>query len=521
VSSNRSIAIKISLICLPIFIGALDLTVVSAVLPHVILDLEIPLQTGLDNAAWLVTGYLLAYSVSMTFMGRLSDIYGRRKVFLIALANFAFGSYLVAVADSWPTNLALRVYYLFFDGRPDVSCTSLYVLIAARMIQAFGAGSMVPVGMAMVGDLYPEGKRARPLGIIAAVDTAGWVVGHLYGGIVVRYFPWQTIFWLNLPICLIAYLLIAQMLRGKDEERKREPMDWWGAILIAGSLTLLNLALGNSSESSNGQTIREQNVLTDFAIPLAVIAVLLFGVFLFWQRKAKYPLVDLSLFKRQNFLPASIANFLLGVGMFIAIANVPLFINTLIALTPTQGAWDSGWVLSALTIPMALAAVPGGWLTDRLGYRVPLVSGVTLSIVGFLIMSGWTQHSTYEQMVPQLMLTGIGFGLSMAPVAAAVVNAAPSGHRGTSSALIIVFRLIGMTIGVSGITSYGLQRADTLGRALLSGASDIYETAQVGVIVMEKVISETFLIAAGITGFVWMFAMMIKSKSLAGGKRNG
>ena len=182
VQRRNSAAFKIALICLPIFIGALDLTVVSAVLPHVILDLEIPLQTGLDDAAWLVTGYLLAYSVSMTFMGRLSDLYGRRKVFLTALVIFAVGSYLVAVAGDWPTNLALRAYYLFFPGRPDLSYTSLYVLVGARMIQAFGAGSMVPVGMALVGDLYPEGQRARPLGLIAAVDTAGWVVGIYTAG---------------------------------------------------------------------------------------------------------------------------------------------------------------------------------------------------------------------------------------------------------------------------------------------------------------------------------------------------
>lgn len=508
---SRSRALKIALVCLPIFVGALDLTVVSAVLPHVILDLEIPLQTGLDNAAWLVTGYLLAYSVSMTFMGRLSDIHGRRKVFLIALVIFAIGSYLVAVADTWPTNLALRFYYLFFDGRPDLSYTSLYVLIGARMIQAFGAGSMVPVGMAMVGDLYPEGGRARPLGVIAAVDTAGWVVGHLYGGIVVRYFPWQTIFWLNLPLCLAAYVLIARLLSAKDENKTRGRMDWWGAALIAASLSLLNLALGSGSEASGGATFSEQTGLSQFTFPVVILALVVFGAFVYRQLRTKYPLIDLTLFKRQNFLPASVANFLLGVAMFIAIANVPLFINSLIAYTPTQGAWESGWVLSALTVPMALAAVPGGWLTDRRGYRLPLALGVLLSIIGFLLMSGWTQSSTYPEMIPQLMLTGIGFGLSMAPVAAAVVNAAPAGHRGTSSGLVIVFRLMGMTIGVSGITSYALQRADALGKALLSGSSDFAEAARVGVVVMEKVISETFLIAAAATACVWMIVLFLRS----------
>ncbi len=216
---TSSAAFKVLLIAFPIFIGALDLTVVSAVLPHVLIDLEIPFQSGMDNAAWIVTGYLLAYSVSMTFMGRLSDIHGRRKVYLAALVIFGIGSYLAAVAHLWPTRLALRAYYLVASGRPDINFLSLYILIGARMIQAFGAGTMVPVGMAMVGDLYPEGKRARPLGVIAAVDTAGWVVGHLYGGIIVRFWSWQTIFWLNLPIVLVAWILIRFLLQESKPDR--------------------------------------------------------------------------------------------------------------------------------------------------------------------------------------------------------------------------------------------------------------------------------------------------------------
>ena len=517
---RNSAAFKIALICLPIFIGALDLTVVSAVLPHVILDLEIPLQTGLDDAAWLVTGYLLAYSVSMTFMGRLSDLHGRRRVFLGALVIFAIGSYLVAVAGDWPTNLTLRAYYLFFDGRPDLSYTSLYVLVAARIIQAFGAGSMVPVGMAMVGDLYPEGRRARPLGLIAAVDTAGWVVGHLYGGIVVRYFDWQTIFWLNIPICVIAYVLVGRLLRG-GEQKAPGRMDWVGAGLIAVSLSLLNIALGSGSEASSGAAFGEQSGINQYALPLGLLALVFFGLFIWRQRRAKDPLIDLTLFRKTNFLPASLANFLLGVAMFIAIANVPLFINSLVALTANQGAWESGWVLSALTVPMALAAVPGGWLTESRGYRLPLAVGVLLAIIGFGLMSGWTQSSTYLEMVPHLMLTGVGFGLSMAPVATAVVNASPAAHRGTGSALVIVFRLIGMTVGVSGITTYALRRAEQLSQTMFSDSTDLAEVARVGSLIIEKVISETFLIAGGITALVLLAVVFLKSKRPTGDNIHG
>lgn len=504
---------KIVLIALPIFIGALDLTVVSAVLPHVILDLEIPLQTGLDDAAWIVTGYLLAYSLSMTFMGRLSDLYGRRRVYLVALAIFGLGSYLVAVAHLWPTRLALRGYYLVASGRPDISYVTLYVLIAARMIQAFGAGTMVPVGMALVGDLYPLGERARPLGVIAAVDTAGWVVGHLYGGIVVRFLDWHMIFWLNLPFCLIAFVLIWLLLRDGEPVFQREGrMDWLGTLFITLSLTMLNIALGSGSEASTRTSLSENASLSPYGIPLLVAALIAAGLFIWWQRHAESPLIDLSLFKLRNYFPASMANFLIGVAMFIAIANVPLFINSLITDTVEQGAWDSGWMLSALTVPMALAAVPGGWLADKRGYRLPSIIGLLMAIAGFMVMTQWTAQTSYANMVPALTFTGIGFGLIMAPVAAAVINASPEEHRGTSSALVIIFRLVGMTIGVSGITTYGLQRITVLNKQLILPDMDFQTMLDVTIQVTEKVISETFVIAAVVTALALIPAVMLRGQ---------
>ena len=489
------------LISIPIFIGALDLTVISAVLPHVIVDLEIPLQTGLDVAAWMVTGYLLVYSVAMIFMGRLSDLYGRRQVYLIALGIFAFGSYLVAVAHTWPTRLVLQASYLFVSGRLDVSYTTLYVLIASRMIQAFGAGTMVPVGMALVGDIFPIGLRARYLGLIAAVGTAGWVVGHLYGGIVVRFWDWQMIFWLNLPICVLGFILIWRLLLNIPQERSAGRMDWLGAILITAALTLLNLGLGNGTDID---LTSSQSGLPPSALPLILTALIFLGLFIWRQMKTHHPLIDISLFKRQNYLTASLVNFLVGFSLFVAIANVPLFINTLVAKSLEQGAWDSGWMLSALTIPMALASIPGGRLSDKYGYRLPAILGLILSILGFILMRSWNINTSYSTMAFHLMFGGIGIGLTMAPVAAAVVNTAPPDQRGTSSALVIIFRLMGMTVGVSSITTYDLLRVNALSRILLSSTPTLDETIRVGMEVTEKVISETFVIA----GLVAMLALI-------------
>ncbi|UCF60018.1 MAG: MFS transporter, partial [Anaerolineaceae bacterium] len=463
--SDRALSINrvviLILVSVPIFIGALDLTVVSAVLPHVIYDLEIPVQTGLDDAAWLVTGYLLAYSVAMTFMGHLSDIYGRRRVYLLALTIFAAGSYLVAVAHTWPTHYALRVYYLISSGRPDPSRVTLLSLIVARMIQAFGGGAMVPVGMALVGDLYPIGERAKPLGIIAAVDTAGWAVGHFYGGVITYHLDWRTIFWLNLPICAVAFLFIYLVLRELPQKSFVQRMDWSGAMLITLALTALNLGLGTSSEIGGGG-FEQQVAWPQYATYAVILAVFLFGAFLWRQLRAEHPLIPLDLFRNRNFSAATIANFLVGYSLFVAIASVPLFINTIVAETLDQGALDSGLILLALTVPMATAAFLGGWLTARKGYRWPALAGLVVALIGFGLMNHWRIDTTYATMVPHLAVTGIGFGLVMAPIASAVVDAAPSEYRGTASALVIIFRLVGMTIGVSSITTYGLHRAEIL-----------------------------------------------------------
>lgn len=503
----------VALVSLPIFIGALDLTVISAVLPQVIFDLEIPIQTGLDDAAWLVTGYLLAYSVAMTFMGRLSDLRGRRRVYLTALSAFALGSYLVAVGDTWPTRMALRAAHLLSLGRPDPSQVSLYLLILARMVQAFGAGAMVPVGMALVGDLYPPGERAWPLGVIAAVDTAGWVVGHLYGGIVVRFFDWRLIFWFNLPLCLVAFTLIWASLRGLPRPDAEGQMDWGGAILIALSLTALNLGLGAGAEVLTPLARSNQPALPSRMAPLTLTAVVLLVAFVWRQSRARSPLLPLHLFRQPNFTSASLTNFLVGFCLFVAIANVPLFINTLLASSLEQAAWDSGWMLSAFTLPMALAAFPGGWLTVRLGYRWPGLLGLLGGLVGFGLMSGWGKDVTYARMAPHLILAGIGFGFTIAPIAAAAVNAVSDGYRGIASALVILFRLVGMTVAVSSLTTYGLHRTNVLTAQLLSPSLSLAEVVDVAMTVAARVIDETFLIGLVVCGLAIFPVLRLKLKT--------
>ena len=202
-------------------------------------------------------------------------------------------------------------------------------------------------------------------------------------------------------------------------------MDWLGAVLISLSLTALNIGVGGSSQETGAISGSAQGWFQR-AWPFLAAALVLFILFLWRQVRLPYPLVQLPLFRRPNFSPATIANFFIGTSLFIAIANVPLFINTLVAENLEQGAWDSGWMLSGLTVPMALASIPGGWLTVRYGYRRPALLGLLLAIGGFALMSRWQMTTSYAAMTPDLILTGIGLGLTMAPIAAAAINTSPT-----------------------------------------------------------------------------------------------
>jgi MFS family permease len=470
-------------VCLPVFIGALDLTIVSAVLPAVIADLEVPLQTGLDEASWAVTGYLLAYAISMTFMGRVSDLWGRRRVFLLCLAVFFLGSWWVAASPGWPADLAYRIARALGGGRPDHSLMALYAMIFGRVVQAFGAGAMVPVAMALAADLFPPERRALPLGLIGAVDTAGWVLGHLYGGIMVQFFAWPVLFWINLPLILLMFALTAWAFRGLPESRSRVPMDWIGVLWITLALAGLNLGLAAGDAGAAGA----QTGAGVSPVPLA-LGLAAFLLFVIHELRSPHPLLNLRLYRQRNMSASSVLNLIIGFCLMAGLVSVPLFINLAGAQNTGQGALVSGYLLSAFTIPLAIAALPGGWLTGRIGYRWTTLLGLALALAGFGLMTQWQPEMAAQAvafftagalpegtglllMVAGLALAGIGLGLTIAPIGTAVINGAGEGERGIAAAAVIILRLIGMSLSVSLLTTYGLRRTAEISAGLLEGVT--------------------------------------------------
>src|SRR5580765_3895376 len=517
----------LALVCFPVFIGALELTIVSAVLPEVIRSLSIEIQK-LDVAGWIVTGYFLSYAISMTFMGRVSDIAGRRAVYLICLVVFFVGSWIVAASPGWPTEIAQRIVQLF-GGRPSASFASLYALIAGRVIQAFGAGAMVPVSMALVADLYPPEKRALPLGIIGAVDTAGWVLGHLYGGIMVQFMSWPYLFWINLPVVFVIFCITWWGLAGLPRMDVKGGIDWIGVMLLGAALLLLNIGLGAPEVGLEGSAALPSPHRLYWVGGAAVA----FAVFLVSQRRVRDPILDLRIFSNRNLSAASGVNLLVGFCIMVALVSVPIFINVAGAANTMKAALVIGYLLCAFTVPMALAAIPGGWLSERLGYRSSVVLGLITALVGFWMMSLWKVEMAAQAvaffdslrqgpaavdargtgfMAMALALAGIGIGLTIAPIGAAVINGVGEQDRGMASSLVIILRLIGMSVSMSSMMSYGLRRTTILSRQMLGAddALDLEKTARVALDVVTKITSEIALIALAVAAMALGVAFALR-----------
>ena len=513
--AHRQPQLVLALVCLPVFIGALDLTIVSAVLPDVISSLKIDILK-LDVAGWVVTGYFVSYAVSMTFMGKVSDIAGRRLVYLACLVIFFIGSWLVAASPGWPARVTLSVMQMF-QAHPESGFAPLYALIAGRVVQAFGAGAMVPVSMALVADLYPPDKRALPLGIVGAVDTGGWVLGHLYGGIMVQFMSWPYLFWINLPVVLVMFCLTWWVLSDLPRVQVKGGIDWIGVALLTSTLMLLNIGLGAPEPAGGGSA----------AAPLqngrwwVVASAGTFAIFLLSQTRIRDPILNLRIFSNRNLSAASGINLLVGFCIMVALVSVPIFINVAGGVPTTKAALITGYLLCAFTVPMALAAVPGGWLSERVGYRWSVVSGLVVAMVGFWLMSRWevemaaqaiaffdnlrhgpdaTQLRDTGFMAAGLGLAGIGLGLTIAPILTAVVNGVGDQERGVASALVIILRLIGMSISMSSMTAYGLRRTTVLSREMIApeDALDLEKTARVALEVVTKITAEIALIALAV-----------------------
>ncbi|MFL5703096.1 MAG: MFS transporter, partial [Ktedonobacteraceae bacterium] len=436
-AGNKGVAIAaLTMACIGVFFTAMDQTVVVTALPPIINNLNIGV-TKLDHAAWIISAYLLGFVIAMPLMGRVSDIYGRRRIFLLCLSIFGVGSILCGLA---PVLAQLSDLGFLSAINLDTSSPGLIWLIAARFIQAIGGGALVPVAMAIASDFYGPARRGLALGIIGAVTEAGGVVGPLYGAIIVQQFGWQYIFYLNVPI-VIALMIAAWKLIPRGS-RLHEGIDWPGAVLLGLALTCLSLGLAQQG-TDLGPTPANAPAPQNNPVSIALAIVFLIA-FVLVERKVRWPVVDLSLFKRLPFSATSLVSLLVGAALIIAMADIPIFVDTVLQLPVL----DSGLALLRLTAMIPLGALLGGWLCNRITCRFTGVLGLLFTATGFYLMSRWPIHVDWTQITISTVTAGFGFGLVIAPIGTTAINAVKAQQAGMSSAIVTSLRMVGMMLGL-------------------------------------------------------------------------
>ena len=398
------------------FTTALDQTVVVTALPSVMLDLNVPIME-LDHAAWIITGYLLGYTVAMPLIGRLGDAYGYPRVYQVSLIVFCIGTALVAVSPS------------------------LGWMVGARVIQAVGGAAAVPIGMALATTLIPNGQKGIALGIVGASAEMGSMLGPVYGGMIADLLSWRWIFWLNIPQSVIILIVLMWLPNQREIGAK---VDYKGAIVLVGALLFLSLALSQTDFFT---------FESPYPFLLAIVGIGLVILLVLVENKVCQPLLESFVFHSWAFLTSNLTQILVGVALIIAMVTVALMANTVMDKSPFVG---SLWLLR-LTGTIPFGAIAGGLLVSRFGSSPIAIIGLVVVAIGMFLASTWDVAVADSLLTGYLLVTGFGFGLVIVPITFTALGAAGNDSQGAAASLVVVSRMLGMMFGLAALSAWGVQ----------------------------------------------------------------
>ncbi|GAA3207306.1 hypothetical protein GCM10020216_008810 [Nonomuraea helvata] len=478
-----------------VLLAALDAYVVVTILVDLAEDVGIPLN-HLERATPIVTGFLLGYVAAMPLLGQLSDRYGRRPLIHACLAAFALGSVLTALA------------------------AGEVMVVAGRTVQGVAGGALLPITMALIGDLWDEHERPVALGAVGAAQELGSALGPLYGGLLaglpatavagVELGGWHAIFWINVPLAALAAVAVhftvpsgtagrtdvaedhptgpstataaAEGIRSDAATGQRATGTGGVAARTAGAVSPVPADAMSASKPPVGQVDVVGGALLALALGLLVVGLynpdparavlppwglaaipagaVAAGVFVWWEIRSPVRLLDLSATRKRPLLATLAVSFLAGAALLVTMVFVQLTAQTLLGLD----ALDASLVLARFLAALTVGALLGGLLGRRLGERAVAVAGMALGAAGYWLMSRWPLDLANAGLVVDLdlVVAGLGLGLVIAPVSSAVLRVSPAAQHGVASAAVVVARMMGMLIGIAAVSAWGFYRFQSL-----------------------------------------------------------
>ncbi|HVU74548.1 MAG TPA: MDR family MFS transporter [Mycobacteriales bacterium] len=420
--SHRQILVVMSGLMMGMFLASLDQTIVSTALPTIVGDFH-----RADLYSWVVTSYLLTSTAVTPLYGKAGDLYGRKRVFQFAIVVFLIGSALAGA--SW----------------------NMYSLIAFRGVQGIGAGGLIALAFAIIGDVIPPRERGKYQGYFAAVFGASSVIGPLLGGFFVDSLTWRWVFYINLPFGLLALVVTNRVLRLPYVKRDAE-IDWWGALYAVGGVSTVVLAI-----STGGHTYAWGS--TEMLAMIVVSAVLL-AQFVRHELQAKEPLLPMRLFRSPVFRVSQILAFISGASMFGVLAFLPQFLQ----LVKGESATKSGLGLIPMLVGMMGATMVVGRLFGKTGRtKIYPRIGTAVAVVAIVTLTFVHVHESYWQLALSIFLLGAGLGMFMQVLVIASQNSVPVRDLGVASSSITFFRSLG---GAVGAAAFGAVLTNRLGSLL-------------------------------------------------------
>ncbi|MGG0643015.1 MDR family MFS transporter [Sporosarcina gallistercoris] len=408
-TAKQKVTIMIAIMT-AMFFSAINQTIIGVAMPRIISRLG-----GMDYYTWVITIYLLTMAVATILVGKLSDIYGRKPFLLAGIAIFMVGAFLSGFSST------------------------IFQLIVFRGITGIGGGIIMSTAFTAVGDLYLPRERAKWTGAMSGIFGISSVLGPLMGGYIVDHLDWHWVFWIFLPLGLVAFVLIAKLFP-KVAPREGESIDYLGSLFLTVTIVSLLMAFSLAGEGVGKYAWGSWQIMGLFCLTILSLI-----VFIITESKVKTPVLPLTLFKNDIVTMSNIAGFLLGAGMMGVMIYTPFFIQGVKGISPS----GSGYIMMPMSIAMVFATTfAGSYMTKTGKYKGLAVLGLAIGAIGIFLMSFITIHTSVALLITYLCIVGIGLGLSMPVFSLTVQNAVDLRQLGVASASSQLFRSLGNTVGI-------------------------------------------------------------------------